>query len=320
MNKFFRKHFYLVIFMVVFSMAASWFFLIAEGEYGVTLFFTIPISIGFIIGYLRYFRKIGVKKIFKVALRIILGLFIFSIVLFACGIEGAICIAMAIPFIAFAVFVGYVTGSVLGSLDEERYTGSVLLFVLLINPASYIFDTYAEPIEETVITERVIDASSDKVWKLLSTEIVFDKPSLVLFEKGGSYPQSIKLVDENGRLVYRCQTNNDKVNLNIDEYVENQRVRFSLEKQTVPMKEISPYEEMDAKHLHDYFVVEYGEISLQRLSENKTKITAKTQYNYRIAPKWYWKKWSNYIVDKMQGQVLGSIKTQAEDERATAVF
>lgn len=314
MIKLFEKHLYLLVFTIIALIIIAWFLLIENGSYGITLFLTIPITIGFIIGYLSCFKDFSITKILSIAGKIAGGLVIISVILIVCGIEGAICILMALPFIAFAILAGYSVGLILGNLDKARYTGSVILFFLIINPASYIFDTYAEPIQDTVTTEMIVNAPSDKVWQLLSTEIRFSKPDFVLFEKGVSYPQSIKLTQHNGKPVYTCTTNNDKINLNIDEFTDNKKVKFSLENQTVPMKEVSPYDEIDARHLHDYFIVDYGEISLGKLPENKTKIIAKTQYSYKIAPEWYWKKWSGYILDKMQGHVLNSIKNQSEHD------
>ncbi|RLJ33201.1 hypothetical protein CLU97_2677 [Chryseobacterium sp. 7] len=314
MKNFFKQYLYLSLFLAVVLIVGVWFFLVAQGEYGVTLFFTIPVSIGFIIGYVKYFKKIGFSNILKTIFKIVLGLVIFSLLLIAAGTEGAICIIMAIPFIGFAMFVGFTIGFIIGVLDEKRHTGSVIAFILFINPASYIFDTYTKPIEEIVTTEMIINSPNEKVWKLLNTQISFNAPDFILFEKGVSYPKNIKLVNKNGKFGYSCKTNNDELRLNIDEFIENKKVKFSLENQTVPMKEITPYENIDAKHLHDYFIVKYGEITLDKLSENKTKIIAKTKYSYKIAPNWYWKKWSGYIIDKMQAHVLQSIKTQSENE------
>ncbi|MEF9479196.1 hypothetical protein ACR1PO_03600 [Chryseobacterium sp. RRHN12] len=314
MKNFFKRYLYLSLFLTVVLIVAVWFFLIAKGEYGVTMFLTIPVSIGFIIGYVKYFKNIGLMNVLKAILKIVLGLVIFSLILIGAGVEGAICIIMAIPFIGFAMLAGFIIGFSIGVLDEKRHTASVIVFILFINPASYIFDTYTKPIEETITTEMIVNSSNEKVWKRLNTQINFNKPDFILFEKGVSYPKNIKLVKENGKLGYSCQTNNDEIQLNINEFIENKKVKFSLESQTVPMKEITPYEDIDAKHLHDYFIVKYGEISLDKLSENKTKIVAKTKYSYKIAPIWYWKKWSGYIIDKMQSHVLQSIKTQSENE------
>ncbi|MDR4953916.1 hypothetical protein REB14_17180 [Chryseobacterium sp. ES2] len=314
MKNFLKRYLYLSLFLTIVLIVAVWFFLVAKGEYGVTMFLTIPVSIGFIIGYVKYFKKIGLMNVLKTILKIVLGLVIFSLILIGAGVEGAICIIMAIPFIGFAMFVGFNIGFIIGVFDEKRHAGSVIVFILFINPASYIFDTYTKPIEETITTEMIVNSSNEKVWKLLNTQINFDTPDFILFEKGVSYPKNIKLVNDNGKLGYSCQTNNDELQLNINEFIENKKVKFFLENQTVPMKEITPYQNIDAKHLHDYFIVKYGEITLDKLSENRTKIIAKTKYSYKIAPTWYWKNWSGYIIDKMQNHVLQSIKTQSENE------
>ena len=88
---------------------------------------------------------------------------------------------------------------------------------------------------------------------------------------------------------------------------KNKTIKFKLRQQTIPMKEISPYDSINAKHLHNYFNVNYGEITLIPISKNKTKLLATTSYNYKIAPKWYWKIWSNYIIDEMHLHVLKSL-------------
>ena len=244
----------------------------------------------------------------------LLGLSAVSGLLVMIGAEGAICILMAMPFIFVPLYIMLLIGMIAGYYDRKKTLNSILVFIFFINPASYIFDSYIKPIQDTVTTEVIINSSQVKVWQLLSFKIIFNKPEFILFEKGISYPKSIELVNDNGNMIYYCKTNNDELNLKIDEFVKNKKIRFSLENQTVPMKELSPYEEIDAKHLHDYFIVDYGQISLEKINDNQTKIIAKTQYSYRIAPKWYWKKWSNYILDKMQYQVLNSIKTQAEND------
>ena len=183
MKNFFKRYLYLSLFLTVVLIVAVWFFLVAKGEYGVTLFFTIPVSIGFIIGYVKYFKNIGLINVLKTILKIVLGLVIFSLILIGAGVEGAICIIMAIPFIGFAMFVGFNIGFIIGVFDEKRHTGSVIVFILFINPASYIFDTYTKPIEETITTEMIVNSSNEKVWKLLNTQINFNTPDFILFEK-----------------------------------------------------------------------------------------------------------------------------------------
>lgn len=312
MENFLKKHLYLLLTIFATVIVVSWFILISNGDYGITMFFTIPISLGFALGYFKEFKDTSVKKILLFVLKFTLGLIILSVVLIVFGMEGAICIIMAIPFIAVAMFIGYAIGLLIGNLDRKRYLSSVFLVLLFVNPASFIFDQYVKPIQQTVSTEIVINSSQEEVWKLLSSKITFNQPEFLIFQKGVSYPKSIELAQKNGNPIYQCITNNDVLELNISEFSPNRKVKFSLAEQTVPMKEVSPYDEIDAKHLHDYFIVNFGEISLEKLGENKTKIIAKTDYSYKIAPKWYWKKWSNYILDKMQFQVLNSIKNQAE--------
>ncbi|KIC63730.1 hypothetical protein [Chryseobacterium taiwanense] len=315
MKNCFKKYPYITSVIVILIIILAWFHLITDGEYGITLFLTIPGTIGLIWGYnTEYDKNHASKKIALNLFLVLLGLSAVSGLLIMIGAEGAICILMAMPFIFIPLYVMFLIGMIAGYYDRKKTLNSILIFIFFVNPASYIFDSYIKPIQDTVTTEIIVNSSQENVWKLLSSEILFNDPEFILFEKGVSYPKSIELINTNGKMMYQCKTNNDKINLNIDEFVKNKTVKFSLANQTVPMKEMTPYEDIDAKHLHDYFIVDYGQISLEKITENKTKIIAKTQYSYRIAPKWYWKKWSNYILDRMQYQVLNSIKTQSEND------
>jgi hypothetical protein len=315
MKNLFQKHPYITGIATSLIILLAWFHLISEGEYGITLFLTIPATIGLIWGYnTEYGKNKSARKSALNLFLIVVGLCVVSGLMILVGLEGAICVLMAMPFIFVPLYAMFVIGMFAGYYDRKRTLNSIFIFVLLVNPASYVFDTYTTPIRDKVTTEIIVDSPSEKVWQALSTKIFFDKPDFILFEKGVSYPKSIELIDKNGSKSYNCKTNNDQLNLIIDEFKENQKVKFSLENQTVPMKELSPYEEIDAKHLHEYFIVDYGQISLEKINGNKTKIIAETEYSYKIAPKWYWKKWSNYILDKMQFHVLNSIKKQSENE------
>jgi hypothetical protein len=312
MLSFIKKHLYFVITLSIIGLVAFWFGLIDDGNYGTTLFFTIPGSISFLIGYLKKYEglqnsriKKGLLAFFKINLIIL----ILSGVLIAIGLEGAICILMAYPFLVLPMTASYLLGLFIGNADKN-IKRNALIILLVINPSTYIFDSYTNPIKEEITSELIINTSKENIWKSLSTKIGFTNKPNILFQKGVSYPRSIEFNNTKEALSYFCITNNDTINLKITEFKNNDHVTFKPEKQTLPMKELSPYKSIDAEHLHNYFYVHYGKIKLESIAFNKTKIIAKTSYSYKIAPKWYWKLWSNYIIDEMQMHVLNSIKNE----------
>ncbi|BAO74818.1 hypothetical protein [Winogradskyella sp. PG-2] len=307
MHPILKKHKYLVITLVIIFLTALWFSLLENGNYGTTLFFTIPGTIAFLIGYSRSFNG-GLTKTIKKGLKgFILIMLLFAVFcgfLIAIGLEGAICVLMAYPFLVIPMTITYTIGLGIGNADKNLKRNSIILIVLM-NPTTYIYDSYTEPIKEEVITELIVNVSKEKIWNDLSNEIVFEKTPMLLFEKGISYPKSIQLDDN--KHSYLCITNNDTINLDIINFKANSQVTFKPREQTIPMRELTPYDSIDAEHLHNYFFVNYGQITLKPLDINTTKIIAKTSYNYKIAPKWYWKLWSNYTINEMQLHVLNSI-------------
>lgn len=307
-----KKHRFLIITLVIILLIAFWFSLMKDGNYGTTLFFTIPSSITFLIGYSKTFNGTPISKIkygLKAFLKIMLSVALFSGLLIAIGLEGAICVLMAYPFFIIPMTFSYLIGLLVGNADKNIKRNTLILLIA-INPTTYIYDSYTKPIEEEITTELVINVSKENIWQNLTSEIIFQNTPKLLFEKGVSYPKSIKLDKNNNKLSYLCITNNDTINLDITVFKTNSQVTFKPRNQTIPMKELTPYNSIDAEHLHNYFFVNFGEIKLKKLNKNTTKVIANTSYNYKIAPRWYWKLWSNYIINEMQLHVLNSIKNK----------
>ena len=309
MNKFFKNHKYLITTLVI-VLITLWILLIIEGDYGNTLFFAIPASIGFLIGYRQRYKNEYDERFKKIILGLIITMLVvagLSGLLILIGIEGAICILMAYPFLVLPMFFAYLIGIAIGKSDSKNKMNS-FYFILLLNPVTYIYDSYQTPIKDEVKTELIINKPVESIWKNLTTEIKFKKTNNFLFEKGITYPKSIYLNNNQGIKTYDCYTNNDTISLRIDELIIDKKVKFHLNRQTIPMKELSPYDEVKAEHLHNYFKVNYGEIILEPINKTKTKMIAITSYEYQIAPKWYWQLWSNQIINKMHLHVLESFK------------
>lgn len=310
MNDYFKKRKYLFIVALIIILIVFWFILIDNGNYGAVLFFTIPSSITFLIGHSKTFGgtpKSKIKKGLKGFLTIMIAIALFSGLLIAIGLEGAICILMAYPFLVIPMTFAYVIGLIIGNADKNIKRNSLIL-IIIINPTTYIYDSFTEPINEEVITELIIDVSKESLWQDLSSEIAFKNTPKLFFQKGISYPKSIQYDNSDHKPSYLCITNNDTIHLDIIKFRTNSLVTFQPREQTIPMKELTPYDSIDAEHLHNYFFVNYGQIKLEAISQNTTKVIAKTSYSYKIAPRWYWKLWSNYTINEMQLHVLNSIK------------
>jgi hypothetical protein len=83
----------------------------------------------------------------------------------------------------------------------------------------------------------------------------------------------------------------------------------------VPMKEFSMYDSVHAEHLKGYFQPQYGEFRIIPVNSHQCILTAETSYSYKITPVFYWRWWSDYLVDAMHQHVLGNIKALSEKEK-----
>jgi len=79
-----------------------------------------------------------------------------------------------------------------------------------------------------------------------------------------------------------------------------------------PMRELSPYPEVYALHLHGFFRVDSGTFRLRPLPGGRTLLEARTVYRHAIGPQFYWQLWSDYLLDAKHGQVLATLKAEAE--------
>lgn len=77
------------------------------------------------------------------------------------------------------------------------------------------------------------------------------------------------------------------------------------------MKELS-FWNIDAPHLHDYFVSKKGQFKLTELKNGKTLLEGTTWYYHNIRPVFYWQEWSDFIIHKIHDRVLTHIKKNSE--------
>lgn len=231
--------------------------------------------------------------------------------LFLTGIEGMICIVMSAP-------IGIVL-TILGSLlayfiKRKRKKDNVLtvifVFVLTFPTMSYI-DKKLPLNLSSVKTSIIVEASIEKVWDNVVTFPKLQEPIDYLFKAGISYPIEATIEGQGKGAIRYCKFNTGDFIEPITTWNEPNELTFDVQQQPLPMKELSFYD-IDAPHLHDYFLSKKGQFKLTKISKNKTLLEGTTWYTHNIRPEFYWKIWSNYIIHKIHLRVLEHIKTNTE--------
>ena len=278
------------------------------GEYGIALFFLTPLLIGLASTiFFGYKRNVTYKESRNIAF---LTLIIFSLGLFAFAIEGLICIAMAAPIAVLLTWLGSFFGHEIISKAPDS-SSAVLLIVMVSIPTMAFTEKESEHQLSSVVTSIVISADSETVWKNVVEFPELDEPTEFIFKTGIAYPINARIEGTGVGAVRYCNFTTGSFVEPVTEWDEPRLLKFNVVDQPEPMKEIS-FWDIDAPHLHDYFVSKQGQFKLTALPNGQTKLEGTTWYYHNIKPALYWRPWSNYIIHQIHKRVLNHIKANSE--------
>jgi hypothetical protein len=245
-----------------------------------------------------------------------LALVFVGISLLFLALEGLICIVMAAPIVSALTLIGSFIGyAASGSRqkNEMNVYGSFGLFLILF-PAITYYENLKQHSEELIpiVTSVEIAAPPEKVWKNVVEFPELKPPTELLFKTGIAYPIRARIEGSGVGAIRYCEFSTGAFVEPITVWEENSLLQFSVEEQPIPMREISPYGNLDTPHLHDYFVSRKGQFKLTRLENGNTLLEGTTWYYHKIKPEFYWRFWSEQIVHTIHQRVLTHIKEESE--------
>ena len=290
------------------AAALAYWSIYVEETYGLLLFVWVPFLLGFL-PVVVYGHGWTVDK-FKASMLGLLSLGIFALGLLVFAWEGLICIAMAAPFAILSTWIGSLTGW----LVTSRFPGNSLLSILLLAGAIPLLaaaETGTPPEAEPVTTSVVINASPEEVWEVVVAFPQLDPPTEWLFRAGIAYPIDATIDGSGVGAVRHCNFNTGSFVEPITVWDPPHVLGFDVQEQPLPMREIS-FWDVDAPHLHDYFVSRRGEFRLTEQADGTTLLEGTTWYYHDLRPAFYWRWWSNAIVHAIHERVLNHVKAVAE--------
>ena len=302
-----RKWLSLVITVAIAGLLTLW-GIYGIGEYGMVLFILTPIFIGFGSTILYgYKREITRRQAIQIGYQC-LGIFTLALIAFA--IEGLICIVMAAPIGILFTWIGSVIGFTLIKKTPTSTPSSLLILLALIPLTSFV-EKEIKPDLTSVTTSIIINADPITVWKNVIEFPQLDEPTEFIFKTGIAYPINAKIVGSGTGSVRYCNFTTGSFVEPVTVWDEGKLLRFDVDEQPAPMKELS-FWNIDAPHLHDYFVSKKGQFKLTKLQNGKTLLEGTTWYYHNIKPAIYWRQWSNLINHKIHNRVLDHIKKNSE--------
>lgn len=280
------------------------------GEYGIALFIITPLLLGALPTILFGIKK-DVRKMEAWRLAII-TLSIFMAILAVCAIEGLICIAMAAPFAILLSWIGSLIGYGIVSRTPDHMPLAIWILIVSV-PSTAFIEKDIESNSTTVTTAIEIDADAQTVWDNLVSFPQLDAPTEFIFKTGIAYPTDATIEGSGVGAVRYCNFTTGSFIEPITVWDEPHLLRFDVQQQPAPMKELS-FRDVDAPHLHNYFVSQQGQFALSTLPNGHTLLVGTTWYTHDIKPGFYWKLWSDHIIHTIHLRVLKHIKSNAENQ------
>ncbi len=280
-------------------------------DYGFGLFVWLPMVLGATsVLILAYKNSIARKTLRNNAY---LTLLIFCIGLFFFAWEGIICLLMAAPIGFLFTYLGFLIGYTLSKSKMNNSTPTAMILLMLSVPTFMAFeDNIKAPDDLRSITTSIeINALPETVWKNVISFPQLKDPTEFIFKTGIAYPINATIKGQGIDAVRHCNFSTGSFVEPITVWEEPKLLKFSVDEQPEPMKEISFYE-IHPNHLHGYWISKQGQFKLTALPNGHTLLEGTTWYVNNIKPRLYWTIWSDYIVHKIHQRVLEHIKTQAE--------
>jgi len=283
-----------------------------RGRYGWTLFVLSPFAMGFVAASLTTYRQEPTLPRFVLAGT--LSALAAGLAFLAGGLEGAVCLLMAVPITVPCAIIGALGAYGLHLLRRGGATAMGMMVVIIplgLAAEPRLIDT---PPPYTVRSSIDIDASPAAVWAhLVEFDPIAPPVDTWFFRAGVAYPVSARLAGAPGVGALRiCEFSTGLFMETIRVWEPAHRLVFTIEQAPAMLREWTPYPNVHPPHLDGYFVPESADFRLVALENGRTRLEGTSLYRNHMWPTGYWRVWSDAIVKGVHRRVFQNIKQLAE--------
>lgn len=284
----------------------------AAREYGVLLFVATPLVSTAAAAY-AFNRPFGFSLRASLAVAeatVVVGCL--ALLLFA--LEGALCIAMALPVAAVVALFGGMLGHLFASRAALR--GAHLLLLVCFVPLSMGAEHWRPPAPlREVVTRVEIDAPPEAVWPQVIGFPPLTDPPPWYFRAGIAFPVRAEISGEGVGAVRHCVFSTGAFVEPITVWDPPHRLAFDVTAQPPPMRELSPWGDIAAPHLEGTLTSRRGEFRLVALEGGRTRLEGSTWYTLDMYPQAYWSLWSDALIHAIHLRVLEHVERLSEGAR-----
>jgi len=175
----------------------------------------------------------------------------------------------------------------------------------MIPSATLAYDSTTKPPGFEVRSSIEINAPPAEVWKHVVEFSELAEPQEWYFRAGIAYPKRARIEGAGAGAIRYCDFSTGSFVEPIEVWSEPHLLRFRVTDNPAPMREWSPYSQVQAPHLHGYFISRQGQFRLTDLGNGRTLLEGTTWYQHGLWPAGYWRWWSDAIMDCLRP--LGAI-------------
>jgi len=278
-------------------------------SYSTGLFLGVPFTVGYISSYIynyRHDRPAGQSIVIALAsVTLCAG----ALVLFA--LEGTICTIMALPIALAVAFPGAVLGRMIARRGVHMSTGAGMALAV---PLFLGVEPHRAPPVHEVVTVVEIAAPPDVVWRHVVSFPDLAPPTKWLFRAGVAAPTRARIEGSGVGAIRYCDFTTGSFVEPITAWEVGRVLAFDITRQAPPMRELSPYPDVNPPHLDGYFRATHGEFRLVPLPGGRTRLEGRTSYVVDMFPQAYWTMPAREIVTAIHARVLHHIQNLAEEE------
>lgn len=280
-------------------------------QYGVWLFVLTPFLQGAATAFV-YNREQNATRSQTQALA--LGvLALAGVVLMWVSLEGALCLVMAMPIALPLVLFGASVGRRAAVADGARVPPArPAMFALLSLPLAAAVEPATGHSLYEVQSSVVIDAPPAQVWPHVIAFSDIPEPTDWAFRAGIAYPMRARIIGTGVGAVRYCEFSTGPFVEPITRWEPNHRLSFDVIASPAPMRELSPYGDIQPPHLHGYLRSRRGEFRFVDLGDGRTRLEGSTWYEIEMGPEAYWRVWSDAFIHRIHLRVLQHIKQEVE--------
>ena len=279
-------------------------------QYSAGLFLGTPFSIGYVSAYVFNARQAqSSRHTLQVAF---LAVTLAGGAMLVFALEGAVCIAMALPLAALVALPGAVLGRAVALRSVAPLPRASL--GALLAPLLVLTTPPQTPPRHDVVTAIDIEAPPAVVWRRVVSFPDLAEPDEWIFRVGVAAPRRARIEGIGVGATRYCDFTTGSFIEPITAWEENRRLAFDVITQAPPMREWSPYAKVNPPHLDGYFRATQGEFRLIPLPGNRTRLEGRTRYVVDMFPQSYWTLPAGRLIAAIHWRVLRHIKAVAEEE------